>query len=267
MNRRRRVLAAVALVAVAALLREPLEARLLTHVLVQMPLLVAAGVILAPCFDVLDGEWNRGGTAALVVVAGCLAVWMLPRSVDAALRDPVAELAKFASLPVLGGVPLALGVRRAPPLLRAFLAAQAVAMCGVLAFLYTHAPVRLCNGYTEEAQRELGIGFLALGLALAFAFVLPLFDAPDRPAAPSGPTGIDAGGAAGKSADDTCPVSTVCGIVGSASPPSVCAKSTGGSGRRGTLGCWSGRADSNRRPAAPKAAALPDCATPRHRRR
>lgn len=186
MTRGHRVIAALTLVVVAAVLREPLEARLVTHLLVQMPLLVAAGILSAPCFNMLDSAWNRGGTAALVVAAGCFAVWMLPRSVDATQSEPLVELAKFATLPLLGGLPLALGIRRAPSLLRAFLAAQTVAMCGVLAFLYAHAPVRLCNAYTEEAQRELGVGFLAVGLALGLAFVLPLFDASARASASAG---------------------------------------------------------------------------------
>jgi hypothetical protein len=98
---------------------------------------------------------------------------MLPRSIDAAVTDAATEAAKFVMLPALG-VALATGWARAAPLARAFLMAQAVSMCGVLAFLYTHAPVRLCNAYLIDAQEQLGLAFLLLAPALAALWIVPL---------------------------------------------------------------------------------------------
>jgi len=169
-----RAAVAAVLMLVAVVLRRPLEALPLTHVLVQMPLLALAGAVLAQALPLGRGAWNRGGWACLVVAGFGIAFWMLPRSIDATLSRPLWEAGKIVSLPLLVGLPLWLGWVRAHPLLRAVLKAQAISMLGVLAFLYTHAPVRLCNAYLVEDQQRLGLGFLALALALAAGWVAPL---------------------------------------------------------------------------------------------
>lgn len=175
-----RIGVALLLVIAVFALRRPLEADPLTHVLVQLPLLALAGAILAPGLRFGHGDWNRGGWACLILAAFAMAFWMLPRSIDAALRLAPWEAVKFVSLPLLIGLPLRLGWTRAHPLLRGVLKAQAISMLGVLAFLYTHAPARLCNAYLVEDQYRLGLGFLATALGLAAAWVAPLFfPAPD----------------------------------------------------------------------------------------
>lgn len=172
---------AALLMLVAVMLRRPLEALPLTHVLVQLPLLALAGAVLAPVLPLGRGEWNRGGWACLIVAGTGIAFWMLPRSIDAALSSTPWQAGKIVSLPLLVGLPLWLGWARAHPLLRAVLKAQSISMLGVVAFLYTHAPVRLCNAYLAEDQQRLGLGFLGLALALAAAWVAPLLfkDSPD----------------------------------------------------------------------------------------
>jgi len=169
---------AAALLLAALLLRAPLEALPLTHVLGQLPMLALAGALLAPALPLGRGAWNRGGWACLIVAGSGIAFWMLPRTIDAALSNPLWEAGKFVSLPLLVGLPLQLGWARAHPLLRAVLKAQALSMLGVLAFLYTHAPVRLCNAYLTEDLFRLGLGFLALALILAAAWVAPLIFPP-----------------------------------------------------------------------------------------
>lgn len=170
-----RVATAALLLLAAVMLREPLEALPLTHVLVQLPMLAWAGAIMAPATRLGQGEWNRGGWASLIVAGSGIAFWMLPRHIDAAIADPAWEVGKFVSLPLLIGLPLRLGWTRAHPLLRGVLKAKALSMLGVMAFLYTHAPVRLCNAYLMEDQYQLGVGFLVLALLLAAAWAAPLF--------------------------------------------------------------------------------------------
>lgn len=171
--RARRALALATFLA-ALLLRKPLEADLVAHVLGQLPLLVLAGALIAR--DLIDprADWNRGGVAALLAAGFMAAFWMLPRTIDAALNGRSMEAAKFIMMPALG-MALATGWTRAAPLLRAFLKAQAVSMCGVLAFLYSHAPVRLCNFYLVDDQIRLGYAFLFLVPALVVLWVEPLF--------------------------------------------------------------------------------------------
>lgn len=146
------------------------------HVLLQMPLLVLAGVLLG-----WDLRVRR--ELALPLLFAALTVflfWMLPRNVDWALT-PAGELAKYILLPLLLGLPLRLSWPWLGPILRGFLKANVLSMLGVLGFLYTHAPVRICNSYLVSAQRDLGVAFLYLAAALACLWAIPvLFGHPRR---------------------------------------------------------------------------------------
>jgi hypothetical protein len=154
-----------------------LEASLLSHVLVQMPLLALSGWLLgaaiAPGLDNIMQCWNRCGLAGLTLATFTALFWMLPRSVDGAVQYSGYEMLKFLSLPCAGAA-LALSLQRTHVLLAGVLKANLVSMLGVLAWLYTTAPVRLCNSYLVSDQRMLGVGMAFFGcfLALNWAFGL-----------------------------------------------------------------------------------------------
>ncbi len=158
-----------------------LEKLPLTHILVQLPLLICVGYLLVEAKSqkigewYIDGEWNRGGYASILIAIFTIAFWMLPRSIDAAISSGTMELLKFLTVPLLIGVPLKLGWHRAHPILKGFLKAQAISMLGVAAFIYIHAPIRICNSYLENAQQDLGYGFLYTSIALAVIWSAPLF--------------------------------------------------------------------------------------------
>jgi len=160
---------------VCLLFRDLLEAHPASHVLVQLPLLALAGALWVGKKRASTSEWNQGGIASLLVALTGIIFWMLPRSIDAALTSPFMEAFKFISLPLFVGAALRMGWNAAPDLLRGFLKAQTLSMLGVAAFLYTHAPVRLCNAYLVSEQEELGYGFLIAAIVLALYWALPLF--------------------------------------------------------------------------------------------
>ncbi len=151
----------------AWLVRETLEARLVTHLLVQFPLLLAAGALVAgpPCGPT---RWNRGGATGLALAAAISAFWMLPRSIDASLADLRFEAAKLASLSIAGAA-LARSLPRVPWLARQLLAAQTLAMAAAMGWLYTALPERLCLRYLRSEQDELGTALLLLAVS---AFLL-----------------------------------------------------------------------------------------------
>lgn len=155
--------------------RDILEASLVGHVLVQLPLLTLTGALLVGTMTPAKGGWNQGGFTALFIALTGIIFWMLPRSIDAALTSPIMELAKFISVPLLIGAPLKLAWNDAHPLLRGFLKAQAISMLAIAAFIYTHAPVRLCNSYLVNEQEYLGYGFLLISISLAIYWTIPLF--------------------------------------------------------------------------------------------
>ncbi|GJL98347.1 MAG: hypothetical protein DHS20C07_00270 [Methyloligella sp.] len=158
-----------------------LEKLPLTHILVQLPLLICVGYLLVEDKSqkigewYIGGEWNKGGYASLLIAIFTIAFWMLPRSIDAAISSGTMELLKFLTVPLLIGVPLKLGWHRTHPILKGFLKAQAISMLGVAAFIYIHAPIRICNSYLENAQQDLGYGFLYTSIALAVIWSAPLF--------------------------------------------------------------------------------------------
>ncbi|MDC0657365.1 hypothetical protein N6L27_05095 [Leisingera sp. SS27] len=153
----------------AIALRQAAEASPIQHVLVQMPLLVLAGVLIS-----WDMRGRRVWAVPLLLTAlTAFLFWMLPRSVDWALT-PAGETAKYLSLPLLLGVPLRLSWPWLAPVLRGFLKANALSMLGVLGFLYTHAPLRICNSYLVSAQQDLGFAFLQLAVVLACIWAVPV---------------------------------------------------------------------------------------------
>lgn len=81
---------------------------------------------------------------------------------------------KFITLPIAGAA-LRMAWARMHPLLIGFVKAQCISMAAFMAFLLTHAPVRLCNNYLIDDQWRLGWGFLWLAVALAITWIAPLF--------------------------------------------------------------------------------------------
>ncbi len=156
--------------------REMLEASLALHVLVQLPLLAAAGWGLGRVVGpVRPGElagFNGAGVPGLLLAAFTTAFWLLPRSLDAALQEPAWEAAKLTTVPLLLGLPLARSWPRLPPLGRALIRANLVPMLAVMGWLYHVAPDRLCNSYLLDQQARLGNGLLAVAAALAVAWTV-----------------------------------------------------------------------------------------------
>jgi hypothetical protein len=124
--------------------RTLLEASLVGHMLVQMPLLALSGWLFgsafSPQFEKVIGPWNRCGVPGLMLVIFTMAFWMLPRSVDSALQYTGYEALKFLSLPGAGAA-VASSFRRTPPLLGGVLKTNLISMLGFLAWVYTAAPV------------------------------------------------------------------------------------------------------------------------------
>lgn len=173
-------------------LRDWLEAGMVTHMLVQLPLLAGLGVLAvrrlpARLRNRLD-RCNAAGVPLTLLALFAIAFWMLPRSLDAALNQPAMELAKFVSLPLLVGAPLALSWRRLPAVGRGFLWSNLLSMLVVLGWLYSAAPVRVCTNYLVDQQQLLGRGLLllALGLALWLAGQVLFGDSPRRAAQATG---------------------------------------------------------------------------------
>jgi hypothetical protein len=152
-------------------LRVLLEGDMVLHMTVQVPILIAVGVLLAPSVRpheprrLAEADWL--GIPGLLLVIFATSFWMLPRSLDGALADPRMELAKFLSLPLLVGLPLGLSWRRLPSLGRAFVFANFLSKLGAVGALFLAAPTRLCAYYRLDQQAIAGETLIAIATVLA----------------------------------------------------------------------------------------------------
>ncbi len=185
---RHRALPAMALIALLALpaLRAWLEASMTTHMLVQMPLLAAAGFVvvrgLAPERRGRLRYWAGGPWPLVLAALFASSYWMLPRALDAALVDPWVEAAKFISLPLLVGAPLALAWERLGSIARGFVWTNFLSMLAVLGWLYIAAPVRVCNSYLESAQDDAGRWMVWLAIGGFIGWLIRWLAGPPSPA-------------------------------------------------------------------------------------
>ena len=155
-------------------LRQALEASMWRHMVLQFPLLMLAGALLAaalpPRARGAVARWNAHGIAGLVGVTVVLGVLMVPRALDLALRDAAAESAKCVAL--LGaGAALRLSWRAAGLVVQGFFLGNMLPMTAVVGQLYIDSPLRLCNAYLLDDQARLGQWLVGLALLLALGWL------------------------------------------------------------------------------------------------
>jgi hypothetical protein len=155
------------LVLLAPPVRRQLEESMTGQMLVQIPLLIAAGWLLARALPawmkVAMERWNHGGITGLVLATIVAAYWMLPRSLDAATTSALLTGAKYLSVPLLIGLPFAVSWPRMGFVVRGVFLAESIATGFRLGWIYLISPVRLCNNYALDDQRRLGLFMLAIG--------------------------------------------------------------------------------------------------------
>ena len=159
-----------------------LESSMSLHMLVQMPLLAAAGFAAAMALPARSREAIAlcvGGALPCLLVASLASMfWMIPRALDLALSEPTLEAAKFVTLPLLVGAPLALAWPRLGMLGRGFVWTNFASMLAVLGWLYRASPLRACNAYPVSDQREAGEWLIFLAIATFVGWLATLFAAP-----------------------------------------------------------------------------------------
>jgi hypothetical protein len=153
--------------------RHGLERVMFAHMLVQIPLLAIAGVLAASALPVSVKarvrDWNRGGVSGTLLALLVSSWWMVPRALDWALASPLMEAAKFTTLPLLVGAPIALSWSPLGGMGRGFVVANVLPMWAVVGWLYIAAPVRVCNYYLVDQQVVAGAGLLSAAIAVGVA--------------------------------------------------------------------------------------------------
>lgn len=155
--------------------RHLFESSMLLQMLAQLPLLAVAGWLCAPCTPgwlarVLE-RWNGRGISGLLLASLTGVVWMLPRATDASLVDPQITLAKFLSVPLLIGAPVALSWPKAGFVVRGVVLTEVIATTVRLGWLFLISPDRLCSNYLLDDQQRLGKSLLVIGFAMLLVLI------------------------------------------------------------------------------------------------
>ncbi|SDD97839.1 hypothetical protein SAMN05216345_12610 [Cupriavidus sp. YR651] len=176
-------------------IRKVVETSMALHMLLQFPVLLLAGGLLA---GQLPGSWlthvarwNAYGATGLALVGLNASLGMVPRLLDLALTDARVEVMKCLAL-ALCGIALRLSWRRAGVIVQGFFLGNVLPMMAIAGSLYIDTPLRLCNQYRLDEQLRVGqsLIWLAGGVgALWLARAVWLFSREDAPARTRNPPG------------------------------------------------------------------------------
>jgi len=154
-----------------------MESVMVIHMHMQMPMLIIAGLLMAPffqqCLPRFFEKWNQNGLPGILLFIIIIGYWMLPRTMDEALTLQSVEIFKFISLPFLAGVPLRDSWKKLTDFRKnSVITFFTIAFLGMGA-LYTLAPDQLCNNYLIIEQLTLGWAFLltAVGMIVYLLYV------------------------------------------------------------------------------------------------
>lgn len=155
-------------------LRQLLEASMWRHMMLQYPLWMIAGGLLA---GALPGgarrhvaRWNLSGISGLLLAGFALTVLMIPRVLDLALLRPDVEAAKCAAL-LFAGAALRLSWAPAGLVVQGFFLGNMLLMGAAVGQLYRNSPLRLCNAYLLGDQVRLGAWLTAVSAVFALAWL------------------------------------------------------------------------------------------------
>ena len=153
-----------------------LEASLLGHVLVEIPLLVCIGIMAGNLVRPRISRALDGISIPCVLLASfTLVFWMIPRWLDASLNDEFIAFMKYTSVPLLIGIPLALCWHNLHPVARGVVKIEFLAMLFRLGWIYLVAPDRLCNNYLLSEQQQLGNMLIVLGFLVGAIWLGQVF--------------------------------------------------------------------------------------------
>lgn len=174
------------LLTIAAAFRFALERSMALHMLVQMPMLLGAGVACAFAVSCAGNAQNASnkqqpgiarlaayrfrkmdqyGIIALTFFLLLSAYWMIPKALDDVLVSPAAEILKFATF-FTAGLVLPGTLARANRVTQLFFLGNFAWMMAIVGLLYQDTTVRLCNAYLLGDQVVAGRGLVVLSLLL-----------------------------------------------------------------------------------------------------
>lgn len=174
----------VALLALALWFKQPLTRSMTLHMLVHIPLILAAGwfiggscltwrrrsVPAAPGSAKPPYGYNEQGIPGLLLALLVSAWWMLPRSLDDVLLSPYYDGGKFISV-FLTGMVVRHSIAQSNRVILLFFLGNFCWMTAIVGLLYQEHVSRLCNFYLLSDQEQTGRGLVILAIALPLVWL------------------------------------------------------------------------------------------------
>lgn len=158
--------------------RDYLESIMVTHMLIQLPLLITVGWLIGRAiikkWTSFFTNWNTNGIPGITFVVFITMYWMLPRVLDESLTIGNIELFKFISLPIVGLI-LRDSWQKIQSLGKSFIFLNYLSMFGLMAWLYIDSPIQICNNYLDTEQKMLGWGFLVITIWMILYLLQAVF--------------------------------------------------------------------------------------------
>ena len=171
-SRVRILLAASPLLWLVPTLRDPVEAGMVLHMLVQLPLLLVAGWAATACLPArtlpLLARADPLGLLGATLASCVLTFWMIPAALDLAVLDGGFAALKYLSL-WLAGLAFAQGWSRLGSVLGVFVLGNMAWMMVTAGLLYREAETRLCVSYLVGEQVLAGTGLILWGVVAGAA--------------------------------------------------------------------------------------------------
>ena len=148
-----------------------MEASMLRHMLLQLPLIVLAGWLCAGLLHerISAAAFDQYGITGLTALLFMTAYWMIPRALELSLTSTSVEAAKFISLFGLGLI-LPGSLKRCPWVAQLFFLGNFGAMMAIVGMQYQELPQRLCNAYLLDDQNLTGMALVGFAILTSIAW-------------------------------------------------------------------------------------------------
>ncbi|WP_188205944.1 hypothetical protein [Alkalibacillus aidingensis] len=159
-----------------------LESSMVGLMLIQIPGLTLSGYWLGKWLKmnhlVIFKSYNHSGIPGILIAIFTSIYWILPRMVDGALTEPILMVAKYITIPILIGLPIAWSWKSLHSVAKWFIITNGISMLFVMGWLYLNTNIRVCNNFLISQQQLLGnilfYGSISIFLILVlFAFMGP----------------------------------------------------------------------------------------------
>lgn len=154
------------------------ESTMVTHMLVQFPLLIVLGATIFEPKAQLNAflaEVDPLGAIAFISFTGWVLFWMMPLNLDLATIEPAIRALKLISVPIGIGWCLRWLWHQATTVLKCVVVFEVWASITRLGWLYVESPQQLCSSYLIGEQQSVGKILLiisAIGGSIIVAYSL-----------------------------------------------------------------------------------------------